>query len=95
MAKDNVLSITIATGAVNADAAFDLPAGVPEVGKILEAAIILPDKDTGVITNTALTPVIDAADIAADTISVVDGNSLRCGTALTTLMLVRVTYRVK
>ncbi len=95
MAKDNVLSITIATGAVNADTAFDLPAGVPEVGKILEAAIILPDKDTGVITNTALTPVIDAADIAADTISVVDGNSLRCGTALTTLMLVRVTYRVK
>ncbi len=95
MAKKNVYSVTFAPGAVNADATKDLPAGCPEIGQILEAALMATHEGTGVITNTALAPVIDASDIASGKISAVDGNTIRLGTAATTLMLLRVTYRVK
>lgn len=93
--KQEVFSITFAPGAVSADSTVDLPAGCPEIGSIIEGALIASTIDTQVFAETALAPVIDAADIASNKISAVDGNTVRLGTAATTLMLLRVTYRVK
>lgn len=95
MGKQEVFSITFAPGAVSADATVDLPAGCPEIGSLIEGAIMNPDATSGEITNTALTPAIEAADLSTGTFSAVDGNTIRLGTAATKLTFLRVTYRVK
>lgn len=87
--QSQMITVSWNPGAVNADTAFDLPAGTPPVVSILAARYMtLTEGAPNTMVTTALTVNAYAADMSSDEIALVDYNSVICGTAMTASMLV-------
>jgi hypothetical protein len=84
--EPHIETLTWRTAAVNADTAFDLPSVAPPIVKVLGGRLLSQTAD--VVTQTALTAVDYTTNPSAGEIAVVDYNSLICGTATTTSMLI-------
>jgi len=83
--EPHIRTIVWRPGTVNADTAFNLPTAEPPVVGIIDGRIL--SQTTDAITQTTLTAVDYTTNPNAGEIALVDYNSVICGTAMTTSIL--------